>query len=54
MQWMLISSCNMAFKCSKCNMEFDDKERLERHRQVHGRKPKVRYAGSMNFDQVGV
>lgn len=44
----------MAFKCSKCNMEFDDKERLERHKQVHGRKSKVRYAGEMNFDQVGV
>ncbi len=44
----------MAFKCNKCNMEFDNKERLERHKQVHGRKPKVRYAGSMNFDQVGV
>lgn len=34
-------------------MEFEDKEKLERHKKVHGRKPKVSYAGSMNFDQVG-
>jgi len=44
----------MTFKCSKCGTEFADKEHLERHRQLHGRKPKVRYAGEMNFDQVGV
>jgi hypothetical protein len=35
-------------------MEFDDRIRFERHKQVHGRKPKVRYAGEMNFDQVGM
>jgi hypothetical protein len=35
-------------------MEFEDKERLERHRKVHGRKSKISEAGSMDFGQVGV
>lgn len=34
-------------------MEFDSRERLDRHKQVHGRKPKISEAGGINFDQVG-
>ena len=34
-------------------MEFENKDRLERHRKVHGRKSKVLEAGAMDFDQVG-
>ena len=41
------------FKCDKCDMEFDGKARLERHKQVHGRKPKIVEAGGIDFDQVG-
>lgn len=44
----------MAFKCGKCDMEFDDKQKLERHRQVHGRKLKISEAGAMDFNQVGL
>lgn len=42
------------FKCGKCGMEFDDRERLEHHKQVHGRKPRISEVGGINFDQVGV
>ena len=41
-------------KCKKCGMEFEDKDRLERHKKVHGRKSKVSEAGGMDFNQVGV
>jgi predicted Zn-ribbon and HTH transcriptional regulator len=41
-------------KCKTCGMEFEDKDRLERHRKVHGRKPKISEAGAMDFNQVGV
>jgi hypothetical protein len=40
-------------KCGKCDMEFSDKERLERHKKVHGRKPKISEAGGIDFSQVG-
>ena len=43
----------MAFKCGKCGMEFDNKERVDRHRQVHGRKPKISKAGGINLGQMG-
>lgn len=43
----------MAFKCGKCDMEFDDMQKLERHKKVHGRRSKISEAGAMNFDQVG-
>jgi hypothetical protein len=35
-------------------MEFEDKDKLERHRRVHGRRPKISKAGAMAFNQVGV
>jgi hypothetical protein len=34
-------------------MEFEDKDRFERHKRVHGRKPKVSETGVMDFNQVG-
>ncbi len=40
-------------KCKTCGMEFEDKDRLKRHKKVHGRKPKVSEAGAMDFNQVG-
>jgi hypothetical protein len=43
----------VAAKCKKCGMEFEDKDRFERHKKVHGRKPKVSEAGAMDFSQVG-
>jgi hypothetical protein len=41
-------------KCKTCGMEFEVKDRLERHKKVHGRKPKISEAGAMDFNQVGV
>jgi hypothetical protein len=41
-------------KCKTCGMEFEDKERFERHRKVHGRKQKISEAGAMDFNQVGL
>lgn len=43
----------MTAKCRTSGMEFEDKERLERHRKVHGRKPKISYSGSFDMNQVG-
>ena len=43
----------MVFKCSKCGSEFMDKNHFERHKEVHGRKPKISEAGGMDFDKVG-
>lgn len=42
----------MAATCKICGMEFEDKERLEKHRKVHGRKP-ISYSGSFDMNQVG-
>ena len=28
-------------KCKKCNMEFDDEIRLNRHKKTHKNKPKL-------------
>jgi len=44
---------SLTAKCRKCGMEFENKDRLERHRKVHGRKSKVSEAGAMDFNQVG-
>ncbi len=40
-------------KCKTCGMEFEDKDRYERHKKVHGRKPKISEAGGIDFNQVG-
>lgn len=44
----------MVARCKTCGMEFKDKDRLERHKKVHGRKSKITYAGSRDMSQVGV
>ena len=31
----------MAFKCKECSLKFEEKRRLDIHKQVHGRKPKI-------------
>jgi hypothetical protein len=41
----------MAFKCNKCGSVFEEKQRLEIHRQVHGRKSKIGEYGSPEFNQ---
>ncbi|MFL6457680.1 MAG: hypothetical protein ACJ71G_12045 [Nitrososphaeraceae archaeon] len=44
-QWLLV------FKCKTCGLKFEEKKRLEIHKQVHGRKPKVTEYGSPEFSQ---
>ena len=41
----------LAFKCKKCNQQFEEKSRLEIHKKVHGRKSKVSEYGSPEFNQ---
>jgi hypothetical protein len=41
----------MAFKCKKCGLQFEEKRRLDIHKEVHGRKPKNREYGSPEFNQ---
>ena len=36
----------VSFKCKTCNMNFEDKRRLENHKKVHGRKSKVSEYGN--------
>ncbi len=31
----------MSHRCKICNIEFEDKARLDRHKKVHGRRPKI-------------
>lgn len=38
-----------SFKCKTCNMNFEDKQHLENHKKVHGRKPKVYEYGDPEF-----
>ena len=38
------------FKCKICNMNFEDKRRLENHKNVHGRKSKVSEYGNSEFN----
>ena len=39
-----------SFKCKICNMNFEDKRRLENHKKVHGRKSKVSEYGDSEFN----
>jgi len=41
----------MAFKCKVCGSQFKDEERLQIHKKVHGRKPKISEYGSPEFSQ---
>lgn len=41
----------MVFKCSKCGSVFEEKRRLEIHKQTHDRKSKVSEYGSPEFNQ---
>ena len=41
----------MAFKCKECGLKFEEKRRLDIHKQVHGRKPKIGEYGSPEFNQ---
>jgi hypothetical protein len=45
LSWLLV------FKCKICGIKFEEKKRLEIHKQVHGRKPKVTEYGSPEFSQ---
>ena len=38
-----------SFKCKTCNMNFEDKQHLENHKKVHGRKAKVYEYGDPEF-----
>ena len=40
----------VSFKCKICNMNFEDKRRLENHKKVHGRKSKVSEYGNPEFN----
>jgi len=41
----------MAFNCKECGLQFEEKRRLDIHKQVHGRKPKISEYGSPEFNQ---
>ena len=41
----------MVFKCSKCGIVFEEKRRLEIHKQTHDRKSKIGEYGSSEFNQ---
>ena len=41
----------MAFKCRECGLKFEEKRRLDIHKQVHGRKSKISEYGSPEFNQ---
>ena len=41
----------MAFKCKECGLKFEEKRRLDIHKQVHGRKSKISEYGSPEFNQ---
>jgi hypothetical protein len=47
----VLSIEDMAFKCKTCGLQFEEKRRLEIHKQVHGRKSKVTEYGSPEFSQ---
>ena len=40
-----------SFKCKICNMNFEDKRRLENHKKVHGRTSKVSEYGDPEFNK---
>jgi hypothetical protein len=40
----------MVLKCKECGLRFEEKRRLDIHKQVHGRKPKISEYGSPEFN----
>jgi hypothetical protein len=40
----------LAFKCKKCDQQFEEKSRLEIHKKVHDRKSKISEYGSPGFN----
>ena len=55
LETILLSQCIiydiMALKCKECGLEFEEKRRLDIHKQAHGRKPKISEYGSPEFNQ---
>ena len=41
----------LTFKCKICGSQFEEKERLDIHKNVHGRKAKISEYGSPEFNQ---
>jgi transcription elongation factor Elf1 len=41
----------MVFKCKVCGLQFEEEKRLQIHKKVHGRKPKISEYGSPEFNQ---
>jgi len=39
------------FKCKICGSQFEEKERLDIHKNVHGRKAKISEYGNPEFNQ---
>jgi transposase-like protein len=40
-----------SFKCKTCNMNFEDKQHLENHKKIHGRRSKVYEYGDPEFSK---
>jgi hypothetical protein len=41
----------MVLKCKICGLQFEEEKRLQIHKNVHGRKPKISEHGSPEFSQ---
>ena len=41
----------IVFKCKVCGLQFEEEKRLQIHKKVHGRKPKISEYGSPEFNQ---
>ena len=41
----------MVFKGKVCGLQFEEEKRLQIHKKVHGRKPKISEYGSPEFNQ---
>ena len=41
----------MAIKCKVCGLKFEEEKRLQIHKKVQGRKPKISEYGSPEFSQ---
>ncbi|MGA7142033.1 MAG: hypothetical protein WBX29_08485 [Nitrososphaeraceae archaeon] len=41
----------LVHKCKVCGLQFEEEKRLQIHKKVHGRKPKISEYGSPEFSQ---